>query len=152
MGAPILKKDDPTLFRFIEHENKESETRPSYTPFIDAGPPLLANGSLDLQKIKMYGLTVPPASYLALGDNHANSGDSREFGFVPEANLRGGPTFVFWPPGNRFGLPHQPPYPLFNPGRLIIWILAGIGFTSWWIIHRRRTRFTFDKRCGAESK
>jgi signal peptidase I len=140
MGAPILLKDDPTLIQFTQQEEKKQTLRPTYAPFIDSGPPLLADGSLDVAKIKTYGLTIPPKSYLALGDNHAGSGDSREFGFVPEENLRGGPSFIFWPPGSRFGAPNQPPYPLINPGRLVIWTLGAIGFGSWWIVHRRRTR------------
>jgi hypothetical protein len=141
MGAPVITKDDSTLVRFIEREQKrESASRLPYAPFIDQGSPLLTNGTLDVEKIKKYGLTVPPASYLGLGDNHANSGDSRQFGFIPEANLRGGPSFIFWPPGSRFGTPNQPGYPLINPGRLVIWARAAIGFGAWSIIHRRRTR------------
>ncbi len=141
MGAPVITKDDPTLTRFIERELKrETISRTPYMPFIDPGPPLLANGALDIEKVKTYGLTVPAASYLGLGDNHANSGDSRQFGFIPQANLRGGPDFIFWPPGPRFGHPNQPGYALFNPGRLVIWGLAVIGFGAWSIYHRRRTR------------
>lgn len=140
MGAPILLKDDPTLLRFIEREEKrEASSRLPYIPFVDQGPPILADGTLDINKIKQYGLTVPPKSYLGLGDNHANSGDSRQFGFIPEANLRGGPSFIFWPPGSRFGAPNQPGYPFLNPGRIVIWSLAALGFGAWWIIHRRRT-------------
>lgn len=147
MGAPVLTKEDPTLLRFIEREQKrETTSRTPYLPFIDAGPPLLANGTLDIEKIKTYGLSVPAASYLGLGDNHANSGDSRQFGFIPEANLRGGPSFIFWPPGSRFGAPNQPGYPLFNPGRLVIWTLAAVGFGTWSFIHRKRSRLPLDFR------
>jgi signal peptidase I len=141
MGAPALTKDDPTLVRFIEREQKrQAMSRAPYLPFTDPGPPLLADGSLDVEKVKKYGITVPPASYLGLGDNHANSGDSRQFGFIPQANLRGGPSLIFWPPGSRFGAPNQPGYPFINPGRLVIWALAAAGFTIWGIVHRRRTR------------
>ncbi len=145
MGAPILLKDDPTLTRFIEREEKRITTSHlPYQPFIDQGPPLLANGKLDVEKVKKYGLTVPPASYLGLGDNHANSGDSRQFGFIPQANLRGGPSLIFWPPGSRFGVPNQPGYPFFNPGRIVIWSLAALGFGIWGIVHRRRTRLPLE--------
>ncbi len=134
MGAPILKKDDPSLLKFIDREQKRSlASRTNYIPFVDHGPPTI-------ETIKQFGLTIPEASYLGLGDNHAGSGDSRQFGFIPEDNLRGGPTFIFWPPGSRFGAPNQPGYPLFNPGRIIIWTLAAIGFGSWYIHHRRRNR------------
>jgi signal peptidase I len=141
LGAPVLKKDDPTLMKFIEREQKrELASRTLYVPFVDQGPPLLADGSLDVEKIKKYGLTIPEKSYLGLGDNHAGSGDSRQFGFIPEENLRGGPTFIFWPPGSRFGAPNQPGYPLFNPGRVVIWSLAILCFGAWGIYHRRRNR------------
>ena len=40
--------------------------------------------------------TVPPASYFALGDNRDNSYDSRFWGAVPAANLKGRAMFVYW--------------------------------------------------------
>jgi signal peptidase I len=40
--------------------------------------------------------TVPPASYFALGDNRDNSYDSRFWGPVPAANLKGRALFVYW--------------------------------------------------------
>lgn len=40
--------------------------------------------------------TVPPASYLALGDNRDNSYDSRFWGPVPASNLKGRAMFVYW--------------------------------------------------------
>jgi len=143
MGAPILKKDDPSLVNFVEREMKRkliSRLPTGYHPFFDKGPPVNPDGKLNIEFIKQFGLKIPPKSYLCLGDNHANSGDSRDFGFVPEENLRGGPVFVFWPFGNRFGAPNQPSYPFLNPGRIIIWSLALIGFGSWYYIHRKRNR------------
>jgi signal peptidase I len=46
-------------------------------------------------------LAVPAATYFALGDNRDNSYDSRFWGPVPAANLKGRPLFVYWsyPPG-----------------------------------------------------
>jgi signal peptidase I len=41
--------------------------------------------------------TVPPHSYFAMGDNSANSFDSRYWGPVPEPNLVGRGLFVYWP-------------------------------------------------------
>lgn len=38
-----------------------------------------------------------PDEYFACGDNHANSFDSRYWGAVPRANLRGEGSIVFWP-------------------------------------------------------
>jgi signal peptidase I len=148
MGAPLFRKDDPTLQRFIEQEAKRKtfssgQKLRGYEPFIDKGPPLLPDGRLNVDIIQRYGLKVPPKSYLALGDNHASSGDSREFGFVPEGNLRGGPSLIFWPPGSRFGRPNQPPYPLWNPGRVVIWIVAGVSIAGWYMWHRRRNQIKF---------
>ena len=143
MGAPVIKKDDPTLVNFIEREIKrKTSTRvaKTYRPFLDKGPPLTSDGKLNIEFIQQLASKVPPKSYLCLGDNHAGSGDSRDFGFVPEENLRGGPVFIFWPFGDRFGAPNQPSYPFINPGRVIIWSLALIGFGSWYYVHRRRNR------------
>ncbi len=41
-------------------------------------------------------LVVPPRSYFMMGDNRYNSKDSRFWGFVPRANLRGRPLFVYY--------------------------------------------------------
>jgi signal peptidase I len=41
-------------------------------------------------------LVVPPHSYFMMGDNRYNSKDSRYWGFVPRANLRGQPLFVYY--------------------------------------------------------
>jgi len=134
MGSAILQKTDPTLIHFINEESKNA------SGFIDHGPPIKPNGQLDIDFIKQFGLKISASDYLALGDNHAMSADSRDFGFVPEDNLRGAPDFIFWPPGSRWGAPNQTPYPLFNLPRTIIWITAAVGIGIWWRIHRRRTK------------
>ena len=41
-------------------------------------------------------LVVPPGRYLMLGDNRYCSKDSRYWGLVPRANLRGRPLFVYY--------------------------------------------------------
>jgi signal peptidase I len=41
-------------------------------------------------------IVVPPKSYFMMGDNRYNSKDSRFWGFVPRANMRGRPLFVYY--------------------------------------------------------
>ncbi|MFH1406957.1 MAG: signal peptidase I [Candidatus Omnitrophota bacterium] len=48
-------------------------------------------------------ISVPADSLYALGDNSANSRDSREWGFVPKKNLVG-KAFIIWWPLKRIGL------------------------------------------------
>jgi signal peptidase I len=134
LGAPIVKKEDPELTLFLQREyQKQSQAKSNepYFPFDDAGPPLLDNGKIDAAFIRKYGLVVPEKMYLALGDNHAMSSDSRQFGFVPEDNIRGGVSFLFWPPGSRWGQIFQPIYPHLTFPNLFVWISAlSIGFGS----------------------
>jgi len=47
-------------------------------------------------------VTVPPTAYYVLGDNRANSDDSRFWGFVPAADIVGRAMLGVWPPP-RFG-------------------------------------------------
>ena len=48
-------------------------------------------------------VTIPKGSYFALGDNSANSYDSRYWGFVPWQNVVGRGMFVYWPFSSHWG-------------------------------------------------
>jgi signal peptidase I len=131
MGAKILSKNDPTLEKFVSTELEKKNLDPSYTPFVDSGAPLNEDGSLNVQFIKTYGLKIPEKHYLALGDNHAMSSDSRDFGFVPEDNIRGVPAFKFWAPGSRFGFAHEGIYCPMTIPRILSWLLLILGYASY---------------------
>ena len=44
-------------------------------------------------------MLVPPDDYFVLGDNRIGSSDSRNWGFVPRANIIGRAALVYWPLG-----------------------------------------------------
>jgi signal peptidase I len=48
-------------------------------------------------------MRVPPRSFLALGDNSANSADGRVWGYVPEKDVIGRPLFIYYPFTLRWG-------------------------------------------------
>jgi len=50
------------------------------------------------------GVTVPPQSLYVLGDNRANSDDSRAWGFVSRDDVIGKAMFAVWPPSRAGGL------------------------------------------------
>ncbi len=67
---------------------------------------LLDESSFLNPSVKTYGgaflkdgetITVPPGDYFVMGDNRPYSSDSREWGFVPQANIIGDSFFVYWP-------------------------------------------------------
>jgi signal peptidase I len=61
--------------------------------------PYIQKGRRDNQTGKW---TVPKGQYFFMGDNRAQSCDSRQWGSVPRGNLIGTVFFVYWPP-NRIG-------------------------------------------------
>lgn len=145
LGAPILKKEDPTLVKFLERERAHHDKTPHYVPFVDAGAPM-KDGVIDVDFIRTFGITVPEEHYLLLGDNHARSADSRSFGFVPQDNLEGTALFVFWPMQERFGVPAQPIKPWVTVPNVtvtiaVIVVAAGFCYYS----RQRRLRKVFKK-------
>ena len=126
LGGVLMKKEDPFLIRFIADEYLKQQNASlyhPYFPFDDAPLKRGADGKIDKDFIKERGITVPSKQYLVLGDNYAQSCDSREFGFVPESSIRGAPIWIFWPPGSRFGTVLQVAYPFFNSPRMIVFSL-----------------------------
>lgn len=150
LNAPILKKDDPNLVLFLKKEYQKQSISTSvrpYAPFEDTGAPLGPDGKIDTDFIRKHGLTIPEKKYLALGDNHAMSADSRHFGFVPENNLRGGPSVIFWPWGSRWGRLPQAVYAHLTFPNLFVWTTAALVAlgSSWYLRRRLNAPLTFPK-------
>lgn len=141
MNFPIFKKNSPTLIRFLEKEHNKQlkNSLTHYSPFEESKPPFDENGKLDVNFIKKHGLKVPEKMYLALGDNHAASSDCRDFGFVPEVNLRGVATFLIWPIGPRWGFLPQISGSVINLPRIIIWTIAGI-VSFIYVVYKKRKK------------
>lgn len=117
--------------------NKQSTLQKPYIGFKDYGPPL-KDGKIDKEFLQTFGLKIPEKHYMALGDNHAMSADSRYFGFIPQENLQGSPSFIVWPPGPRWGIPSQKPYAWATLPNAVVWGTAlGLGL-FWYILHRRK--------------
>jgi signal peptidase I len=106
-GTPgdTLRIDEPNLFINTQPANdfvfKRVESRQNgYTGYTNG------NGSyMKYLAIPDNTVTIPPDSYFALGDNSANSLDSRYWGFVPADNVVGRGLFVYWPFTSHWGFP-----------------------------------------------
>jgi signal peptidase I len=77
----------------------------SYDPYRDdfpSVPPGLGRGvtpewALTMESFVQNGeLVVPKDGFFAMGDNRDVSYDSRYWGFIPRANIVGGPMFIYW--------------------------------------------------------
>lgn len=149
MGGVIMDKEDPILQNFNTREEKKeklSTKEHPYVAFKDHGPPLTADGKLDTAFLSTFGYKIPEGHYLALGDNHAMSQDSRYFGPLPQANLQGAPSLIIWPPGERWGIPNQKPYPLITLPRLFVWGIAGLIALLWLVVHQRNLKRPIYKK------
>ncbi len=121
MGSPIFLKNEENLRQFLEKEESLAKAFSGYFPFQDARPPIKEDGSLDISFIEKEGLRVPEGQYLVLGDNHSMSGDSREFGFVPQQNFKGKISFIFWPP-KRIGSAFQTKTKILSFSNVVVWV------------------------------
>ncbi len=135
MGTVLFEKDDPILRQFEENEINRQARDFSYFAFQDFGSPLKES---DPSFFQAYGLKIPEGFYLLLGDNHAMSVDSRYFGVVPESNLQGSPSLIFWPTGSRWGTPLQPTACSISPYSMVI-LISIVGIV-WVAIARGRKR------------
>jgi len=143
LNYPIFLKNTPELTNFLNREYQKQSISSSLLPYLafeDLGAPLKKNGEADINFIRKYGLKIPDKMYLMLGDNHACSGDSRDFGFVPQANIRGTASFLFWPPQSRFGFFPQPYRDLLTLPRLIVWSAALICFGAYTLYRRHKNK------------
>lgn len=123
--ALIYEESDALLQKFVADQQGKDH------PFIDQKP------DLSPAFIKEHGLHVPEKMYYVLGDNYSMSADSRDFGFVPEDNLRGTPSFIFWPPGERLGPPDGPQTPWMTLPHMIMWtVILGVSVVSWRYYYR----------------
>lgn len=137
LGSPIFMHDDPDLALFQNQEMQRHASNAHYVPFEDMGPPI-KDGAIDAAWIRQYGIKVPENMYLVFGDNHAMSADSRQFGFVPQDNLRGGASFLLWPVGSRWGRLAQPSIAHWTFPNLTIWLLFIICVTAYSVYQRKK--------------
>jgi signal peptidase I len=140
LGAQLFDKDHPTLQALHEKEKNAS------MPFIDHGPPLNKDRSFDKKFISMYGLHIPKESYFLLGDNHAMSSDSRDFGFVPEKDIRGSAGPLLWSPGPRWGHPSHPHFSWITPSTCIVWAIFIIVATLSYLYARKKEQYPIFKK------
>lgn len=142
MGGAIFLAEDAVLQQFIKEEEVREATSSVYLPyyaFKDRGPPV-RDGVVDVEFLHAFGLRIPEGHFLALGDNFAMSGDSRDFGFVPESNLRGSPLALLWPFGKRWGEMPQTPASWWRVPNLVVFVIVTVVIVGWmwyWRVARR---------------
>ncbi len=80
-------------------------------------------GVVDTPSLHQWGpLVVPAGTFFMMGDNRDNSVDSRYYGPVPRANVRGRPTFVYYSYDTERGLDFVRAVTEVRWGRLGTWI------------------------------
>lgn len=137
MGSIVMKKDDPVLAKFVEKEKAKESAATEKAPYLA----FTDNGAPDEATIKAFGLKIPEKHYLALGDNHAMSGDSRVWGFVPQDNIQGAPSYILWPWGTRQGfVDNEPHRSLWTLPNILIGLLGWGTVATLCFLHYRKTR------------
>jgi signal peptidase I len=77
----------------------------SPNPYRDNFPSVPGGGDLNVlpewplilsEHVQDGELVVPPGNYFGMGDNRANSLDSRYWGFIPQESVIGRPLFIYW--------------------------------------------------------
>ena len=72
--------------------------------FVNGEPQRESYTNEKLPDVSLYTKTIVPKGHVfVMGDNRANSQDSRRFGPLPKENIEGEAFLRFWPPG-RIGL------------------------------------------------
>ncbi|MGJ8641020.1 MAG: signal peptidase I [Opitutaceae bacterium] len=99
VGGETIEIKDYTLYA-------DGEPRDEVDAFLDNAeqsgeyPGYLNRGYLSAGK----KMSIPEGNFVALGDNSANSADSRYWGFVPEKSVIGKAVFIYYPFTKRWGL------------------------------------------------
>ena len=69
---------------------------PIEEPYLDDQPPSRA-GAIAIDRRDNHGpITIPDANYFMMGDNRDNSEDSRFWGVLPHANVKGKAFVIYW--------------------------------------------------------
>jgi signal peptidase I len=137
MGTSVFRKGDSVLKLFEGREITRQAKDYSYFAFQDMGSP--DSLPVDFSFIQHFGYKVPDGHYLLMGDNPAMSVDSRFFGPVPEANIQGTPVLLFWPFGNRWGIPSQPSVPP-SVYTVVFFVITGAAIVIYGIYRHRKTK------------
>lgn len=105
-GGVVYRNGQPLKEPYLNPDHGRPDPyRDNFPEFSGAGDPNVAVEWPLIKSEHVQGddLVVPPDKYFAMGDNRADSLDSRYWGFIPRENIIGRPLFIYWsfetPPG-----------------------------------------------------